>query len=369
MLALLAIAMIEAGEAVRPAYAVLAATVPLTIACNAWDLPLQVVLVGAYLFYRAWIDKPVDWKALSIGGASAALLIYPFLARFAPHAGDLHNALRLVPRGLHTPPVGGLLVFYPLLAILALSLIWGERSSQSLAFCAIWVALLAASEFLFIDDVYGGQFERFNTALKWWAWIYSGTLLTVGASNLRSPSRVCRWGTAAVLVLISAYSVDLYANLVNVPKAHFGQLDGAAWLRDDPAQRAILELLSNQPDSVVLQRLPDRSYIPAPALIVFAGQTPFLGWANHEDIWRGYRADIDRRLADIGQFYSGELPEAASWLEQNRIQHILWLADENKLPAGTFEKIDQQIHGRYFWNDFSTQPGARAGLWSLTKWR
>jgi uncharacterized membrane protein len=369
MVALLAIALIEAEESVLPAYAVLAATVPLSIPCNAWDFPIQMFLVGAYLFYRLWISKPVEWKAFSAGGVSAALLIYPFLARFAPHASGLHNALRLVPRGLHTPPVAGLLVFYPLLVVLALSLICGERSSQSLAFCAIWVALLAASEFLFIDDIYGGQFERFNTVLKWWSWIYSGTLLTVGAVNLRSPSRVCRWGTGAVLVLISAYGADLYANLVNLPKPHLGQLDGSAWLRDDKAQRAILEFLQTQPDSIVLQRLPDRSYIPAPALITFSGQTPFLGWANHEDIWRGYRADIEHRSVEIGQFYSGDLPEAERWLEQNRIRYILWLQDENKLPAGTFEKIDEQIHSQYLWSDYSAQPGSRVGLWSLTTWR
>ncbi len=369
MVALLSIALIEAEEAVQPAYAVLAATVPLAIPCNAWDFPLQIFLVGAYLFYRAWTNQAVDWKALAGGGVSAAFLIYPFLGRFGTHASDLHNALRLTPRGLHTPPVAGLLVFYPLLTILALNWICGERSSRSVAFGAIWLALAAISELVFIDDLYGGQFERFNTALKWWSWIYSGALLTVGAINLRSPSRVCRWGTGAVLILISAYAVDLYANLVHVPKLHVGQLDGAAWLRDDPAQRAILDFLRTQPDSIVLERLPDRSYIPAPAPIIFSGQTAFLGWANHEDVWRGYRSDIDHRMTEIAQFYSGDLPDAERWLEQNRIRYVLWLEDENKAPAGTFEKIDGQIRGRYFWYDFSVQPGSHVGLWSLAESR
>ncbi len=368
MVTLLAIALIEAEEAVRPAYVVLAATVPLTIASNAWDLPLQAMLVGGYLFYRAWVPKPIAWKPLFAGGASAAFLIYPFMVSFGTHASDLHNTMRLVPRALHTPPVAGLLVFYPLFAVLAMGLIFGERSSQSLAFCAIWLTLAAVSELVFIDDLYGGQFERFNTALKWWSWIYSGALLTVGAMNLRSPSRICRWGTGAVLLLISAYSVDLYANLFHVPRPHIGQLDGAGWLRDDKAQRAILDFLRSQPDSIVLQRLTDRSYIAAPAPIIFSGQTAFLGWANHEDVWRGYRADIDHRASEIEKFYSGNLPDAARWLEQNHIRFILWLQDENKL-AGTFEKIDEQIRSRYFWYDFSVQPGLRIGLWGLTESR
>jgi uncharacterized membrane protein len=367
MLALLSIAMIEAGESVPAAHAVLAATVPLTIPSNAWDVPLQAALVAGFLLYRRWARKPILWKILLASGASATVLIFPFLVRFAPHADALHNALRLVPRNLHTPPVAGLLVFYPLLAVLLLNVFFGERSKGSSAFCIIWIVLLAASEIFFIDDLYGGKFERFNTALKWWSWIYSGTLLTVGAINLRSASRVCRWGTAAVLLLISAYSLELFDNLVNVPKTHAAQLDGEGWLRDDPSQRAIVSFLKTQPNSIVLERLTDRAYIPSPATVIFSGQTALLGWANHEDTWRGNPPDIDRRFDEIKDFYSGDLPNAARWLQQNRVQYILWLQPEDDLPDGTFEKIDEQIHDRYLWTDYSGATGPRIGLWSLSQ--
>ncbi len=365
MIALLSIAMIEAGQAVRAAHVALAATVPLTIPANAWDFPMQAFLVGGYLLYRLWSSKEISWKALAAGAAAAALLIYPFVVRFAPHADSLHNTFRLVPRSLHTPPMAGLLVFYPLLAILLLNAFFGERTKESSAFCMIWLVLMTVSEFVFVDDLYGGKFERFNTALKWWAWIYSGALLTVGAINLRSASRICRWGTGTVLILISAYGLDLYANLESNPKPHLGQLDGAAWLRDDPAQRAILDFLKTQPQSVVLQRMADRAYIAAPSLIIFAGQTALLGWANHEDTWRGYRADIDHRMDAINRFYSGDLPDPERWLEQNQVKYVLWMKEDNDAP-GAFEKVDQQIRGQYFWNDYSVANGTRVGLWSRT---
>jgi len=365
MAALLAITMIEAGEAIGPAHVVLAATIPLVIACNAWVFPLQSFLVGAYLLYRVWARKRIDWRNLLAGGAIASILIYPFLIRFAPQADALHNALRFVPWNLHTPPVAGLLVFYPLFAILALNVFFGERRELSSAFCMIWIVLIVVSECIWVDDLYSGKFERFNTALKWWAWIYSGAILTVGGINLRSASRICRWGTWVVLALICGYSVDLFANLVGVPKPHLGQLDGAAWIREDPAQRAILEFLKTQPDSIVLERMPERAYFPPPALVMFSGQAAFLGWANHEDTWRGYRADIDQRMNEIGRFYNGDLPGAARWLEQNHVKYVLWLKDENETPAGTFEKIDEQIRGRYRWSDYSAQAGLRVGVWSL----
>ena len=362
MVALLSIAMIESDENARAAHAVLAATVPLTIAANAWDFPLQAFLVAAFLVYRLGFRKRIDAKALAWGGAVATLLIYPFLIRFGPQSDALHNSLRWVPHGFHTPPVAGLLVFYPVLAILALNILCGERSAQSLAFTATWMILLAASEFLFIDDVYSDSHERFNTALKWWAWIYSGALLMVGAMNLRSPSRLCRWSTAAILTVTLAFAADLGANLARA-KPHLGQLEGSAWLRDDPAQRSMLEFLQNQPQSIVLQRLPDRAYIAAPALTIFSLQTAFLGWPNHEDIWRGYRSDIDHRLDAVNRFYAGDLPDAMRWLEQNQIRYVLWLEDERRLPAETFDKIERRISSHYQWNDYSVHPGSKVGIW------
>ena len=253
-------------------------------------------------------------------------------------------------------------MFYPVLAILTLNVLCGERTAQSLAFTATWLILLAASEFLFIDDVYSDSHERFNTALKWWAWIYSGALLMVGAMNMRSPSRVCRWSTAAILTVTLAFAADLGAYLA-LAKPHLGQLDGSAWLRDDPAQRSILEFLQTQPQSIVLQRLPDRAYIAAPALTIFSLQTAFLGWPNHEDIWRGYRSDIDHRLDAVNRFYAGDLPDAMRWLEQNQIRYVLWLEDERRLPAETFDKIERRISSHYQWNDYSVRPGSRVGIW------
>ncbi len=363
MLALLSIGLIEAEEAVAAAHVVLGATVPLTIASNAWDLPLQVVLVGAWMYYRAWARLPVSWKMLAAGLGGSLLLIEPFLVRFASQSVELHNAIRFVPRGAHTPLLPGLLVFYPVLVLLLLHLCFGERTRQSLAFCAIWIALLAASEFLFVDDIYGGKFERFNTVLKWWSWIYSGTMLVAGAVNLRSPSPICRWGTVAILLLVCTYSRELAGQFWNVPKRHLGQLDGAQWIRDDPPERAVLEFLASQPQSLVLQRIPDRSYVAPPALTIFAGQTAFLGWPNHEDIWRGYRPDIDQRHAEIDRFYWAALPNSAQWLEQNNIRYVLWLRSDHGL--GTFDQVNAQVQGHYLWREFSAPGDFKVGVWSL----
>ncbi len=365
MLSLLSIALIESGRAIRASYAILAATVPLTIAANAWDLPLEFFLAAGWIAYRIAIGKRIEWKPLATGFGATFVLLAPFFVHFAPHALALHNTIRLVPRALHTPLIPGLLIFYPVIAVVVLHLIYGERSRQSLAFCAIFLALAAASEIFFVDDVYSGKYERFNTVLKWWSWIYSAILLVVGALNLRSPSRVCRFGTVAVLVLICGYSRELGAAWFGPLKSHAGQLDGAAWLRDDPEQRAMLAFLSSRPPAIVLERISDRGYVPQPALAIFAGDLAFLGWPNHEDIWRGYLPEVDQRFDAVKKFYRGELPDPARWLAGNRIAFVVWSREDDSLRS--FARVNDQIDGAYVWREFSSTPDVHAGIWCPIK--
>ena len=112
------------------------------------------------------------------------------------------------------------------------------------------------------------------------------------------------------MVLICGYGRELAGYYFGTPKRHAGELDGAAWVREDPSDRALLAFLAAQPPSIVLERIPDRSYVASPAVTIFAGQTAFLGWPNHEDIWRAYQQDIDRRAGDVEKFYLGNLPDS-----------------------------------------------------------
>jgi hypothetical protein len=331
MLALLAIAHIEAGIASRPAYVLLGACVPLIIPCNTWQFPLQVALAGGYLGLRWYSRKPVDGKAYAGGFGAALLLIEPFLAHFGPAAADARMPIRLVIAAQRTPPILWLLIFYPLVALIVLHLLCGDKTKLTAGLCIFWSVLLVLSDMFFVDDMYGGKYERFNTVLKWWAWIYSGGILLIGGFNLRSPSRVCRWGTAAVLLLVCSYGGELGAQFFGSPTPHVGQLDGAAVIRDDAGEKVILDLLEHEPPSIVLQRMPTGGYTVQPSLTIFAGQTAFLGWPNHENVWRGNRADIDAREREVNTFYRGEMPDPARWLAANGIHFVVWGRDDNQL--------------------------------------
>ena len=94
---------------------------------------------------------------MAAGFAAALFLLEPFLARFGNASAASQMAIRFVPNGLHTPPLLGLALFYPLLAVLALQLLFGDRSPRALWLCLLWIALLACSEIFFVDDLYSGN--------------------------------------------------------------------------------------------------------------------------------------------------------------------------------------------------------------------
>jgi uncharacterized membrane protein len=166
-----------------------------------------------------------------------------------------------------------------------------------------------------------------------------------------------------VLLLVCTFAGELGTHFLWTTKPHLGQLDGAAGIREDAGERVMLDLLRHEPPAIVLQRLPKDAYVIQPVLTILAGQTAFLGWANHENVWRGYRADIEARRREVEAFYRGDLPDSAGWLESNQIRYVLWLREDNQLPPHTFDKLNDSIRDRYKWRGYYEAGDYRVGLW------
>jgi hypothetical protein len=195
----------------------------------------------------------------------------------------------------------------------------------------------------------------------------SGDLLAVmsaGAYGMASRSKALRYSLATVLIVVSTYGVDLGRHLIATPKGDFGKLDGMAAITSDPIERAVLAYLRAQPRGIVLQRPETGAFTPAPALVLFSGQQAFFGWAAHERLWRGQRADVDLRVKEVAAFYAGEMPESLQWLLVNRIDHVLWLKSEMKQPAAAFGRINDAIGPAYDWHEFYRAGDFRVGIWT-----
>ncbi|MCX6622590.1 MAG: DUF2298 domain-containing protein, partial [Acidobacteria bacterium] len=126
-LALVCLAALETGEDERFSEAMLAATVPLTLAANAWNLPLQAALVAFWLLWRVASRRPPHWGAVAAGAGAGFAAILPFLSTYAWRTTEYSKSIAWVRPGEHTPPLLGFILLYPLLAVLAAAL-WTRRT-------------------------------------------------------------------------------------------------------------------------------------------------------------------------------------------------------------------------------------------------
>ena len=167
-----------------------------------------------------------------------------------------------------------------------------------------------------------------------------------------------------MLVLVSTYALDLAYNFVRTPKPGWGRLDGSRALVTDRFERAVLEYLKQRPGGTVLQHVEAEAFTAGPGLTTLAGRKAFLGWPSHEKLWRARNPEVERRRRRMELFYAGDFAASAEWLIENRIDDVLWLKNDNKAPAGTFEKIQGQIEQHYYWREFYSADPFRVGVWS-----
>ncbi len=351
----------EPATAARALQAVLAATLPLTLITNTWVFPLQAALLLSWLIHRYARRAPPDWPALLLGGGGALLLAYPFISQFAMQA--LAAPIRWVTPADHTPLNRYLAIHWPALLLLALAALQMRRRRYPLLLVTLFAGLLLGSELFYADDPMGEQYNRFNSTLKWWSWIYPAILLGLG-SILLGAGRGWRWATAAVLLLVSTLSIDIAAYWYYADKSALGKLTGHHWLTQDQVDKQLLNWLTVAPQGVVLEGLGNEgAYTPTSALSLFAAKPAALGWPHHEGQWRGNPAFISTYADQVRAFYRGDLTHAVQWLGSSQVRYILWVRrDQTRDPAARL-RIQEQIGSAYFWKPFWKNADDELGVW------
>lgn len=338
------------GRERRANSVILAATLPVAFISNAWIVPFQLLLVGGW-FASAFLRGDRSWVAPALlGGVVTTALEYPFLIDFTQQAIGDNASIRLTAAGDHTPLLGWLLTFWPVVGIMLLALLERERRTIALYFVVVWAVALATSEFLYNHDIYGGPWVRFNSTLKWWQWIYAGVVLTLGSLNLGSRSRVARYGTLLMLLPCLSFAYDLGRQYVGMRKDDMGQLSGAAWIQKDVVIANMIMDLSSRPDGVTIESGLVMANTESPAVTLFSGKQSLLGWPWLEATWRGGFIDVNQRLSQMNQFYSNTLPDPLGWLLHNNVRYVLWLPKDNVDHNSRFLPLNDQIKARYFWH-------------------
>lgn len=365
------------------AAAILGACIPLTAAVNTWNLPFQGVMgVGAIGFLwwnrheqvvrgRPNPPEQVHWQGFLAGMLLAGFLLFPFFSYFLVKNIGNKSPMELVPlslgRSYFTPPVFFLMIFWPVFVVGLTHMLGSVGARRLHGF--FWFVALLATEMIFVNDIYAGSAERFNTTLKWWPWVFNGTMLTLAASNLNAGPTLRRHATVVVMALLLTYTVSLgryyfgtIKNLVAMKSWAVGQLNGSAWIRSDPPLRTALEFLRVGPKGIVLESPDNMAFCQVGAYSLFSQQPTLLGWASHEQLWRGYLTDTYDRYLKIKEFYEGKMENPAQWLKAFDVRYVLWLPRDNSNKEA-LAKLSTQLAADYQWHEFYRANDYAVGIW------
>jgi uncharacterized membrane protein len=345
----------------KPLAFALGASVPLLLALNAWNLPLQGLLVLGWCIYRRAGQQTCYLKYLLAGAGCALALLYPFINSYAPNA--LSAGFAFVTAEDHTPLRQGLAVWWPILLLAALALCQGPKNRLAFWSGVGVLLLLALMEFVYIDDPLSGTYNRFNSTLKWWSWLYPAALLLLGSIALSSPKRWQQYLAAVPLIAVCAYALPQAQYWRYHPKTSAGQFAGDGWLKNDYVHRAILNHLRVAEKGSVLEGLDGGSYTPASAFALHSGQVSALGWPDHESLWRNQAPFIQAEAGKIRAFYHASLPNADAWLKSQNIRYIVWSRFDQARGPEAFAALRAQLEPHYAWRALVIENAVEFGVW------
>ncbi|GEM_PF-2514691 len=239
------------------------------------------------------------------------------------------------------------------------------RELFALVACALAWSLIAACEFIYLKDQYASA--RMNTLFKFHfpAWILFGIglpyLLYAAIMREKSVQIKCCAAMPAVLVLLISLFGPMYAfaSIFLMPNADRPiTLNGLSFMETaQPAHYEIIRWIreNSEPSDAILEA-PGCGYHEENLVSAFTGRSAFIGWVNHEHIWRGYAnyPEIDARKEQAMRFYTSKnVEDVKLFLEQYPIRYVIFTSPDpactdtfaqlNQMQAGAFRTVLEPI--------------------------
>jgi hypothetical protein len=352
----------EKSQQIRLSQALLAFCMPVMLITNTWTFPLLTILILIWIGFRVIYKLPIDWQAMIVGGAAGAFLIYPFLYGFT--ANSLSTPVEFVTGDMHTPITRFLGMHWPLLVLISIGIFEKKHRHLSVMLSVTWMLMLCISEFIYINDPTGAQYERTNTVMKWWGWIQTGAVVSLGAVSLGSSIKWIRWSAIVVFLVINIVAIDLARYWFYSGRNYQGKLAGHDWYTKNATNRMMFEYLKEAPKGVVLESIQNNAYSNTSIYGIFNDKPVLLGWPSHLNTWHGKIPRIWILKSEIDKFYLGEMENTLNWLAANNVEYIVFGPHDNN---GMFERINEKIKMSYAWYEFNHSRQRHTGIWVKTK--
>ena len=322
---------------------------------NFWDFPIYFVVCGSVILFTD-IKKygcslrtvaHVLLKGLIIYIIGAALML-PFTHTYVNPASGIHLCDR------HSPIDKLIIIWFPFFisgacvlisAISGFIKMRGEEADdaggnelQMLTITAMTLCglgLILMPEIVYVKDIYGDEYERYNTMFKltFQAFILLSIVTGAGIGLLMNERkriwRICAVILTGLSIMLTAYMpLSVRAWFGNVLKMDLRQgISATGFIENDPSYDDLREVIKVLNDDgrrkIHIIEEAGNSYSPENRLSVFTGAVTVSGWYVHEWVWRNDPDDVSMRHNEVSDFYeSGDVEYCSCIVQKYDIDYI-----------------------------------------------
>lgn len=332
---------------------------------NFWDLPIYLVISVVVIFYVNLIR--FQFKAPFGKHTAIQIIFILFLLRILTFPFRIQNTTQGIGLTTAHSPLYQLLVLwgYQVLFGLAFLLLLyyqykegqenlpesAEKSSLDLrsflvrlapadAFCLIIIlaaaGLILVPEWIYVKDIYSGDFKRANTMFKLTFQTFILFALAIGYIYFRISAKPKSFFHRAFLKLplLMLICLPLIYPYFSVIQGYYGKpeikryvgLDGLQFLkqRDHNDYQGILWLKDHVKGQPTILEANGDSYSDYGRISMVTGLPTILGWYVHEWLWRGTPDGANQRAMEVSTVYeSDNLMMTRDILRKYKIQYII----------------------------------------------
>lgn len=317
---------------------------------NYWDFAIYFVIVGAVVVFSDLAQSGLSLKTIGDIFVNALIVvgisyfaILPFSLQFQKMSSQICIA------NTHSPvyklavlwffPIAVAIIFIIRLLIRKESSIGFEKGARFglLAFSLCAIGLVITPEFIYIKDIYGEGYTRFNTMFKltYQAFILLGIIIgcTCGILMNDKESKKRNWfltiNIVIITVCLSTYSLhgirDWFGDISESNNRK--GISSIETLEEDDDYFPEIEVakIINQDTREVVNIIEAAglSYTHSDALSVLTGANTVCGWFTHEWMWRDNPEIVNERSIEIRQFYeSGNLDFNKKIIQKYNIDYV-----------------------------------------------